>query len=265
MAKIIRLTQEDIEKCINDIREQLSQHKLADGKFEFQKNFGDTKERIKINFTPDAYAKMIAIIHEFDDEVAWHGLVASLPDGYVIYDILVYPQEVSGVTVNTDQAEYEKWLMNHEDSVFDNIRMQGHSHVNMGVTPSATDIEHQKKILDQLDDGMFYIFMVWNKKFECNVKIYDLERNILFESKDVDVGLLDADKSLSGFLDEAKKMVKRKPIHTKGTRREHMCRPTPEDTQEDTARKNETKKNKKSASEELEDEWERFSTYGYGR
>ena len=85
------------------------------------------------------------------------------------------------------------WLMNHEDDVFNNIRMQGHSHVNMGVTPSGVDNSLYERILEQLDDEMFYIFLIYNKKGDKTFKIYDLAKNILFETGDVTVKVLDDD------------------------------------------------------------------------
>lgn len=38
---------------------------------------------------------------------------------------------------------------------------------------------------------MFYIFMIWNKRGEKTVKIYDLRENILFETADVTVTMPD--------------------------------------------------------------------------
>ena len=41
----------------------------------------------------------------------------------------------------------------------------GHSHVNMGTSPSSVDLNHQEEILRMLGDNDFYIFMIWNKSF----------------------------------------------------------------------------------------------------
>lgn len=133
---------------------------------------------------------------------------------YYITDILVYPQKVTGATVNTDQEKYEMWLMQHEDEVFNNIRMQGHSHVNMGTTPSGVDETHQAKILEQLEDDMFYIFLIWNKSNSKFIKIYDLKKNILFETTDVSVEVLDDGSGIDEFLVDAKKLVEDKPTTT---------------------------------------------------
>lgn len=155
-----------------------------------------------------AWEKMQLLVKEFDKEVAWHGIAERCEekDTYLISDILVYPQEVTGSTVTTDQSKYENWLMSHDDEVFNNIRMQGHSHVNMAVSPSSVDLSLYERILDQLSSDMFYIFMIWNKRGEKTVKIYDLRENILFETADVTVTIKGME-DMTEFLEEAKELV----------------------------------------------------------
>jgi len=214
MAKIIKLTPNYIEEVRKAFEEALSSTKLSDGKINFTKTFGTSKRDATVYFTELAWLKMQTLIREFDKEVAWHGVAMRgedpSKDEYYITDILVYPQEVTGATVNTDQEKYQMWLMEHEDDVFNNIRMQGHSHVNMGTTPSSVDTSLYDRILDQLDDDMFYIFMIWNKKGEKTIKIYDLAKNVLFETQDCTVKILDDGTGIEQFLKNAKSMVKDK-------------------------------------------------------
>lgn len=163
---------------------------------------------------------MLTLVREFDKEVAWHGIAHRCEDeedAYIISDILVYPQEVTGATVNTDQEKYQMWLMNHDDDVFNNIRMQGHSHVNMSTSPSTVDTSLYDRILEQLDDDMFYIFLIWNKRNEKTIKIYDLAKNVLFETADVTVSVREDDIGMERFLKNAKEMVQDKkytPVKT---------------------------------------------------
>lgn len=214
MSKIINLTDLDLEQIRRDFEEQLAGLKLSDGKITFTKTFGTVQRKATLYFTEMAYAKMLKLVQGFDKEVAWHGLAKrgddETKDEYVIYDILVYPQEVTGATVNTDQEKYQMWLMEQEDDVFNNIRMQGHSHVNMGTTPSSVDTSLYERVLDQLEDDMFYIFLIWNKRNEKTIKIYDMAKNILFETSDVAVSVLDDGTGLEAFMREAKGMVKDK-------------------------------------------------------
>lgn len=216
MAKIIKLTKEHIDALRKDFEDTLTSSKLSDGKINFTKTFGTVKREATVFFTELAWLKMQTLIREFDKEVAWHGIAKrgdnAEKDEYYISDILVYPQEVTGATVNTDQEKYQMWLMSHDDEVFNNIRMQGHSHVNMATSPSAVDTNLYDRILDQLDDDMFYIFMIWNKRGEKTIKIYDLAKNVLFETADCTVTILDDGTGIESFLKESKAMVKDKVI-----------------------------------------------------
>lgn len=201
MSKLIKVTQEYLDEVRKDFEEVLTGGKFSDGKITFTKTVGTINRKAKVLFTPDAWHKMQALVSDFDKEVAWHGVAYRGEDGnkdeYYITDILVYPQEVTGATVNTDQEKYEMWLMSHDDDVFNNIRMQGHSHVNMGVTPSGVDTSLYDRILEQLDDEMFYIFMIWNKKKDKTIKIYDLKKNVLFDTADVTVETLPSSEDIS--------------------------------------------------------------------
>jgi hypothetical protein len=38
----------------------------------------------------------------------------------------------------------------------------------MGTTPSGVDTNLYDQLLGQLEDDMFYIFMIWNKRWEDN-------------------------------------------------------------------------------------------------
>lgn len=214
MSKLIKMTPECLEQCKQEFLEALSTGKFSDGKVTFTKTLGTLDRKATIFFSEIAWLKMQTLVREFDKEVAWHGIAyrGEEPDTFVITDILVYPQEVTGSTVTTDQEKYQTWLMSHDDDVFNNIRMQGHSHVNMGVTPSGVDDSLYERLLDQLDDDMFYIFMIWNKRKDKTVKIYDLKENVLFETADVTIEILDDGTGIEKFMAEAKEMVVNKPV-----------------------------------------------------
>lgn len=216
MAKLIKIGPECLEEVRKEFEESLKNLKLSDGKISFTKTLGTIQSRADLNFTDIAWQKMQALVREFDKEVAWHGIAFRDEDpdknAYTITDIIVYPQEVTGATVTTDQTKYQTWLMDHDDDVFNNIRMQGHSHVNMSVSPSGVDTSLYERILNQLDDTMFYIFLIWNKKGEKTVKIYDLAKNILFETSDVDVHILGNGFDMNAFLTDAREKVQTKPV-----------------------------------------------------
>lgn len=217
MSGIIKLTPEILDEVCRDFELNLKKSSPNDGKIAYTKELGRSDRKATLSFTETAWYKMKGLIDEFDKEVAWHGVASrgddESEDKYYVTDILVYPQMVTGASVNTDQMKYEMWLMAYEDDVFNNIRMHGHSHVNMSVNPSLVDSEHSEKILAQLDDDMFYIFMIWNKRGERNIKIYDLAKNILFDNADVLVEITGDKIGLTSFLVGAKEMVQDESTH----------------------------------------------------
>lgn len=214
MSKYIKITQEEKTKFMSELEKILDVGKFPDGKINISKDIGTIDRKATIYFTENAWHKMQTLIREFSTEVGWHGIATRGEnpdtDEYYVTDILVYPQEVSGTTVTPDQVKYQTWLMQHDDDVFNNIRMQGHSHVNMGTTPSAVDLTFYESILAQLDNTMFYIFMIWNKSGSKTVKLYDLAKNVLFETLDVTIKVIDDENGLNKFLAEAKDKVQTK-------------------------------------------------------
>lgn len=208
MAKIIKVTQELVDQTRRDFEEALAKFKMTNGSFQFSKSFSNIERRAKLIYEPNAWEKQRLLVDHFDKEIAWHGIAHRAgEDEYVIEDIRVYPQTVTGVTVETDQEEYEAWLDQIPDDDFNSLRMQGHSHVNMGVTPSGTDLALYEKMLAQLRSADFYIFVIWNKKGDKMVKIYDLEKNVLFETADVDVSVMGMEW-VDSFISDTEPLIK---------------------------------------------------------
>ncbi len=202
MSKFIKVTSEYLDEVRKDFEEVLTSGKFSDGKITFTKTVGTINRKAKVLFTPDAWRKMQALVSDFDKEVAWHGVATrgedENKDEYYISDILVYPQTVSGASVEMDIDEYDKWIReNDEDERMYKLRMQGHSHVNMGVSPSPVDLKHYEDILACVPDDDFYIFMIWNKKKDKTIKIYDLKKNVLFDTADVTVETLPSSEDIS--------------------------------------------------------------------
>ena len=219
MSKIIKISTQEFPSIYEEFLQALRSSRILDGRISFTKQFKDIDRKAKIHFSGEAWVKMTALINNFSDEVAWHATAYrdddEDKDEYYIGDIFVYPQTVTGATVNTDQQGYEKWLMDLDDETFNNLRMQGHSHVNMGVTPSGVDNRLYDEILDRLDDDMFYIFMIWNKKGDKTIKVYDFKKNILFDTADCEIDIAGVD--IGAFISDARSKVSRRTYQTGGT------------------------------------------------
>lgn len=219
--KPIQLTEETINIACDNVRQYLTGARLLTGKVEVQlPTYGVCKEELKptIVFTKKAEERMKALVRLCNTEVGWHGTVTydAETNTYTIHDILVFPQTITGTTVNSIDEEYGPWLMGLTDEVFSKLRFHGHSHVNMGVFASATDTNHQETLIESVDD--FYIFMIINKKNEVAVFLYDKINNIMYDTKDINVVFSKdkTDKWATKAMD--KYLVKPKPVVTQYSR-----------------------------------------------
>lgn len=220
MAKYIRMTPEIQSECraafMEEFEKALSVSKFSDGKLSFTKSFGTINRKARVYFHEEAWLKLTALMREFSKEVAWHATAYRIPgdnDEYLIKDILVYPQAVTSSTVDMDVEKYAQWLQQGimaDDDRFNHLNCQMHSHVNMGVFASATDVQHQEEILAQLGDDDFYIFMIWNKSLNVYIRIFDMKKNILFETTDCEWSVLDNVIGMQQFITDSKKLVEEK-------------------------------------------------------
>lgn len=271
MAKYIKLTDDIINQCKDDFAQALTGVKMSEGKISFIKTFTCEKKTATIFYTTGAWLKLQHIISYCDKEVAWHGLVKrneQKKDEFIVYDIEVYPQTVTGATVNTDQVKYQMWLMDHDDEVFSDIRMQGHSHVRMGVTPSTVDTNHQEQILEQLGDNDYYIFQIWNKDGRVWSKIYDMEENIMYETSDVETKILSDVVDYNALTDEINSLVKEKTYSKTSTIVPYNGSNTSKtDTNKTSNKKNEkkkeTKKGKFASEDAMGDYFSGFYNYAW--
>lgn len=215
MSKPIRLTKEMRSDMLRKISSVIfTEWKTASDISAIQIKLPDCEEyknrKTTLWFSTLAYFKMYALIDSFESEVAWHGVAERVEDGYLVSDILVYPQEVTGATVNTEQKGYEQWLMALDDETFNRVRFQGHSHVNMGVSPSGVDTTHQSRIVEQLGEDDFYIFVIANKKHKFYARILDGKTNTEYETNDISVKVVDEAFDITAFINHANTLVQTK-------------------------------------------------------
>lgn len=203
MAKSIRLSPEELA--------ELSRKRVINGEIKLRKD----ERRATVAFTPTAWAKMYALVDAFNKEVQWHGLVSRLDEStFVIEDILIFPHVASSTTVVSDQEEYEEWMNNLSDEQFNACRFHGHSHVNMAVSPSVTDLTYRKNIFENFstnpmpDEDQFYIFLILNKRREFSGQVYDITENALYETDEIDIEILLDNDWVSNFILDAKEIVK---------------------------------------------------------
>lgn len=173
--------------------------------------------RPKVLMTPIAAQKINQLVQDTPTEIAWHGIVSRDNHNFIIEDIILYPHYITGTTATTEFETYTEWLNSIEDTnLYNSIRFQGHSHVNMGTSPSNTDEQYYNDMLQTLADDDYYIFMIINKKQEYHLWIYDLANNTIFETEDIDFGVKISDtQTLKEWADtEKEKYILTRPTTT---------------------------------------------------
>lgn len=185
----IHLTDQEQALMLSEITNTLATTRLPDEGLNFKYKPKDIPCPYPVNliFFPSAWVKMTTLVQNCDTECAWHGTVFISEDRrtFQIKDILTYPQVVTAATVDIDEEQYEVWHQSLDDNTYNSLRMQGHSHVNMGVTPSKTDTTMYNDFLQTLSNDSFYVFIVANKKGDFWVNIYDIKENAIYTKNDI--------------------------------------------------------------------------------
>ena len=162
--------------------------------------------------TSSAYIKMRMLVDKCDKEVGWYGIVNKLPGldaVYLIEDIVVYPQKVTGATVEQDDDKMFEFEMSLTTDQVNHKRFHGHSHVNMSTGPSGVDENFYQELLSQVND--YFIITVTNKRNEYTTRFYDVENNILYT--DVPIQLVQDNGSLYlDWFEENEKQIQDRPI-----------------------------------------------------
>lgn len=206
-----------VMKLSPDAVSYLSSRKMFNGAFDSKTIAGipipaDVPRKIKIVVHPMAYLKMVRLIIFFQTEVGWHGLIQRSnedPSKFILSDVMVYPQNVTGSTITTDEVRMTEWLDRFPDESFRQIRFHGHSHVNMGVFSSGTDDDLQRDLVEMMtnpDD--FYLFFIMNKRLELFIRLYDNKFGVMYETADCEVEIVDEETDLTAFIADAYQQVK---------------------------------------------------------
>lgn len=194
--KKLRPTIEEKTKFIEDLTEQLAwfnRGTLEDFKIDdLIKEHSKLPEKVykpSITITAEAYLKMLELVNQSSVECSWHGLVKRYGNAYLIHNVLVFPQINSPTATTTDEKDFAEWQTNlilDPKFPIEELRLHGHSHVNMNVFSSGVDDKYQKDLLAKVDDGDYYIFFIMNKKMEMCIFLYDFEQQIMFDKNDID-------------------------------------------------------------------------------
>lgn len=202
--EILKLT----EESMNTIDDLTKFKKIPENALE---NYYKTIKKPVIAIKADVMQKMQTLVDKSTTEISWHGFVHRNPEKqiYHIYDITLFPQINTACATTTDQEKYAEWLQEYilnPNSNFEDIRMHGHSHVDMSVFSSGIDDTYQHDLLKNCPENDYYIFFIMNKRREICILLYDFTQQILFETKDIKLEIISNDNLL--FSKWADEMIK---------------------------------------------------------
>lgn len=125
---------------------------------------------------PEARQKMEIYCDLSTGEIGWLGFVEDLGDsGFLIKDVALLKQEVHSTTTEiTPEGLLEFWAATPVEEQ-EKIKMWGHSHVNMSVSPSGQDNDQMEYFKD---GNPWFIRLITNKKREYHIDIYDYAQGV---------------------------------------------------------------------------------------
>lgn len=185
------------------------------------------KKVIEANFTNNkvyismlAFKKMTTYIKECSKEIGWLGTVKEVPSGYFIEDVFLFKQEVHQTTCEITPeglSDFVMELYNKYDSdtameISNSIMLWGHSHVNMGVSPSSQDVKQLASFKDC--DFPYFLGVIGNKKGEFNFTLNHYQSGVIVKDLDWELYIpeLDDEALTKEIKAEIKEKVKDLPI-----------------------------------------------------
>lgn len=147
----------------------------------------------------EIYEQVIYFVDKVKDECQWfHTVKKTVQDKkieYKIDNIFIPRQIVSGIEVESLSETFVKLLAeikqkyNNDREVFNPILQSltcwSHSHVNMGVAPSGTDLDTFKQMIEngiKYNNNQPQLMMIVNKRSEVFSQCYDPELGVLFKN-----------------------------------------------------------------------------------
>ena len=138
----------------------------------------------KIFIDIKALNKMKEYIRQSSLEIGWLGTCEKIENKYFITDVFLFKQEVHATTteITTEGlSEFAMELLSTPNGldIWNNMKVWGHSHVNMGTSPSTQDDKQVDVFAENADD--FFIRIIANKKNDFRIDLYDFTSGVLYE------------------------------------------------------------------------------------
>ena len=132
---------------------------------------------------PQARTKMELYCALCEKEIGWLGFVKRYEDNsFLIEDVVLLKQEVHATTTEIDPtALLDFWGQTPVEKQPD-IKLWGHSHVNIAPNPSGQDDNQMSYFRD---GNPWFIRLITNKKGDINITIYDYANGYEIHSEEL--------------------------------------------------------------------------------
>lgn len=138
-----------------------------------------------IYLTTEVLMKMNNYIQNTDKEISWLGSVERENNIFTIVDVMLFQQDVTGVTTELDEGGLSAFashlMQTNQIELYNSIRMWGHSHVSLPINPSGTDNDTFKQFYESCE---YFIRLIANKKGEIKIDFIDNDRHIKYLDMD---------------------------------------------------------------------------------
>lgn len=134
-------------------------------------------------------------------EVGWMGTVKELPDNkYLIEEIFVPKQTVNGAETDISPDDMAELVFQLMQRGIDHNRLYywGHSHVNMGVSPSTQD---ETQAMSYVERFPVFIRGIYNKRGDSKVDVYDTNSMLVYQCVNTEVEGFELSKADRDALD----------------------------------------------------------------
>lgn len=162
------------------------------------------KQAPHIIISKEALIKMSLYTKHCKEEIGWLGTAHKVNKNYYISDVFLFHQNVHSTTTEITPEGLttfaEEILKKPEGlEIWNNTKMWGHSHVDMGVISSAQD----DKQMETFADGghNWFIRIIVNKKGDIRLDLYDYENGIIYNNLPWDAIMSEKEEQLYREID----------------------------------------------------------------
>lgn len=184
----------------------------------FENKIQTIKKVPSVYFTLESLSKMRKYTDVCPNEIGWFGVVQKetkeTQDLYLVQDVYLFDQRVHATTTEITPDGIAKFcdkVLSTKESeealaIINNLRLWGHSHVNMDTSPSGQD---DKQMLEFAENNCdYFIRVITNKRGKLRVDVFDNVSNLKFLDIKWEIAYALSEEEENAIDAEYKEMVK---------------------------------------------------------